>query len=385
MATLESIISMITVIVTYYRRSSLEEIIILAASFLRPSTSLQRILLVQTTTIVYIIAHLFLLIITCISWFPSLTNAESSWNSFRNQKFLVLDSDATNSTNNPIEKTIKLDSTGSDLRFESDERFYESINDSKPIDDEWDDDRMMSEPFDSLTSSSESFSREVFRSSRSYPSDWEADSNNVVSNDANENEWKAPETSVKKKRQSLHSSLNESRLIFYFDFITNLICVYSLILMKSLHLSLSLLILVKCWQFHSEFSNKNHANKAIVVRRQNSDRYFNSFDKSEKERILTLAKILAKNINSYFRLTSGLLSLWITLDVLIEIITHQFYSCELVVENRFEKFVHKISTIVYIFDLTILIIVYVTLRSINNYFLDPLIKPTKDLKSNRHQ
>ncbi|KAF7496254.1 hypothetical protein SSS_02721 [Sarcoptes scabiei] len=127
-----------------------------------------------------------------------LTNAESSWNSFRNQKFLVLDSDATNSTNNPIEKTIKLDSTGSDLRFESDERFYESINDSKPIDDEWDDDRMMSEPFDSLTSSSESFSREVFRSSRSYPSDWEADSNNVVSNDANENEWKAPETSVKK-------------------------------------------------------------------------------------------------------------------------------------------------------------------------------------------
>ncbi|XP_027205192.2 uncharacterized protein LOC113798806 isoform X1 [Dermatophagoides pteronyssinus] len=412
-AMLESLTTMLTIMIVYCRRTPIEELIIIKSSFFRPLCPWQRTYFIRMITILYLILSMIFFILTFCSWFPQITGIDSEWHHFRRSDSNIFTkyiwqqqqpitattttmsismsrppSTLDNNNNNQHSTTIhnqrsKRNSsefqTISTINIDNITPFLDDNIDNTDDDDDDDDSvdynsNVMIE--NNLTNTSSLINKTTTQRLPRYSS--------LPVNMFTTTPITTP-SSIDHSTKSISSSNQKNKwwqiieiwhLFFYFDFISNILCKYSLLLIKTLHLSVTILIILKCWQLYNEirrlkyyFKNNNidhfqrrqtndttttttsssldiiKSNESIIIidnhnsrfgQRSRRRRHHHHQRQSEMERLTILTRILCKNIRYYHNVFGHLLLIWLLLTIFTLIAIWEFYKCS-DQQNRLQK------------------------------------------------
>lgn len=415
----QSLCSMATVQVIYYRRSSIEEHIISVCAFFRPLTIWKRFYCIQMLSISYLIMNFILMIIiNCCPWFPNITKIDSNWHYYQrlDTKFLTnlfhsnpvsnknvnyfnsddlidhyyntltsitstMKTDVTTTTTSTsiITPTTTVETTISDsiwldkrdietnefeFNINPPEISLESIDYMNGLENE----TMI---INDLTTTTAIFINETENNDHDYDLNENltlkltpVDTNTSMTTlDRNDNQQDT--TFINPFVSSLSiMNIDWAQWIFYYlDFIFQLMNLISLILIKTFHLSISLLIILKCWQLYREIilhrkqsiyslnnESMNGCCNGTINNEHDQDHHRkkfpanikqfiikfnrNNLTKTETERLILLTRLLKKNIQCYEQIWIQMLTIWIILAGISLLTLIQFYHCNSIELNN---------------------------------------------------
>lgn len=395
----------------YYRRSFIEEQIISVCAFFRPLTIWKRFYCVQMLSICYLIINLFLMIIiNCCPWFPGLTKIDSNWHYyqrldtkflanlfyfnktiiinenlqyFNDENFIHYNNSLTPNNSMTITPEMKPNSTTTmatpnsgllslNKRDIETNEFNFNINqpeislDSIDYIGEMENETMINNN-DLVTTTTKIFINETANNDFDYSEDnlpleiqplipnTLPPTMNKTDEDNNFNNGTTPPNPFIVSTLSIMNIDWTQWLFYYIDFLFQLLNIISLILIKTFHLSISLLIILKCWQLYREiivhqkqFNRLNSINNDQLTKhcwkqiQINIKKIFLKFNqknltKTETERLILLTRLLKKNIQCYENIWLSMLIIWIVLAGVSLLTLLQFYQCNSNEINNFNN------------------------------------------------